>query len=80
MYIGRGSIHDRDISDNNSGSARASPRIPNLDNDCPPLKRPKIEPADPDSEEQQRQVSQNNINQSKNDTNFPPHIIIDLDI
>lgn len=81
MYIGRGSIHDRDVSDNNSGSARASPRIPNLDNDCPPLKRPKIEPADPDSEEQQRQVSQTPTNNQPkhNNPNLPPHIIINLE-
>lgn len=74
MYIGRGSVHERDVSDNNSGSARASPRIPNLDNDCPPLKRPKIEPADPDTDEQQRQVSQ-----PKNNPNLTPHIIINLE-
>lgn len=79
MYIGRGSIHDRDVSDNNSGSARASPRIPNLDNDCPPLKRPKIEPADPDAEEQQRQVSQTHTQPKCNPNNHPPHIIINLD-
>lgn len=76
MYIGRSSVHERDISDNNSGSARGSPRIPNLDNDCPPLKRPKIEPVDPDSEEQ-RQVSQTHI-QPKN-SNLTPHIIINLE-
>lgn len=78
MYIGRGSIHERDVTDNNSGSARASPRIPNLDNDCPPLKRPKIEPADPDSEEQ-RQVSQMHISQPKHNPNPSSHIIINLE-
>lgn len=77
MYIGRGSIHD--VSDNNSGSTRASPRIPTLDNDCPPLKRPKIEPVDPDSEDQQRQVSQTHNSQPKSNPNLPPHIIINLE-
>lgn len=77
MYIGRGPIHERDGSDNNSASARASPRIPNLDNDCLPLKRPKIEPADTDPEEP-RQVSQVH-SQPKNNPNIPSHVIINLE-
>lgn len=75
MYIGRSSVQDRDVSDNNSGSARASPRIPNLDNDCPPLKRPKIEP-DTDVDDQ-RQVSQLHIKRANRD--HPPHVIINLE-
>lgn len=56
------------------GSARASPRIPGADGDGPLLKRPKIEPADTDSEDL-RQVRQ----QSRVYNCNQPQLIINLE-